>query len=108
MAAMITHNDTGSTASCLAFVNILRSLLSMEHAPSAEWWVQTFVETARDLEISSYRSRSGVFSDFNGPIWKFVEEECLASYRMGLPVRERAGIQFPAPFLDCGIDIKPS
>jgi hypothetical protein len=56
---MLTHNDSASLASCLALVRILWELLKVNTVPPPELWLETFVATARDLEVDeSYTSRS--------------------------------------------------
>ena len=71
LAAMITHNDRGSTATCIAFIALLWELLDRDDVPAPGWWLDTFVAIARELEgdttsstrrarcASSTRGRSG-------------------------------------------------
>src|SRR5208282_5608587 len=69
LAAMITHNDAGSTAACVAFVAMLWKLLAMDTAPDAYWWPETYVSIARDLEgDATYRPRGGDYLGYEGPI----------------------------------------
>ncbi len=88
LSAMMTHNDSGSTAACLAFVDILWRLLAMDAPPEPGWWVERYVETARALEQGTYRPRGGVDLDFEGPIWRFVQERVPAAYDKGLSTLE--------------------
>jgi ADP-ribosylglycohydrolase len=75
LAAMLTHNDSASLSACLAFVRILWDLLAMTTPPAPEWWWQTYVATARDLEADdTYTPRGGEFTDYRGTLWRFVEE----------------------------------
>ncbi len=84
LAAMMTHNDPGSTAACVAFVAMLRQLLAMSGPPRPEWWIESYVEIARDLEgAAEYTLGSGEFADYRGPIWQFVETHVAEAYAQG-------------------------
>ncbi|MCY2994337.1 MAG: ADP-ribosylglycohydrolase family protein [Planctomycetota bacterium] len=82
LAAMITHNDAGSTAACVAFVAMLWQLLAMDEAPADPyWWPRTFVSIANDLEgDTKYSPRGGEYMDYEGPIWRFVSEKLLNTH----------------------------
>ena len=85
LSAMITHNEAGSTSACLGLVNMLWSLLGMNAAPEPQWWLESYVQTARDLEGDTrYRVRGGKFLGYEGPIWRFVEENLDRAYRADL------------------------
>jgi ADP-ribosylglycohydrolase len=59
LGGMLTHNDAGSTAACVAFVSMLWELLAMTSPPAAEWWLEAYVRTARALEGDTrYEPRS--------------------------------------------------
>ncbi|RMF91990.1 MAG: ADP-ribosylglycohydrolase [Nitrospinota bacterium] len=90
LSAMMTHNDSGSIAACLAFIAMLWHLLSMSRPPEPYWWIETYVSVARELELDEhYRPRGGIFQEeYEGPIWRFVEEKVPAAYRRGLSVVE--------------------
>lgn len=88
LCAMITHNDSGAIASCLAFVSMLRQLLSMKTPPQPEWWLPTFMETARQCEHGHYKPRGGTFTDYYGPVWRFVEEKLPDAFSRGLSVAD--------------------
>jgi ADP-ribosylglycohydrolase len=93
LAAAITHNDPASIAACVSFVGILWQLLGLQEAPPANWWVDSYIAFARSLEGSTrYRARRGLMDwrpraaldqQFEGPIWKFVEERLPAALRSG-------------------------
>lgn len=60
LGAFVTHNDSASTASCLAFTAMMWELLAMEAPPPRGWWVQTFLERAGPLECrDDYTPRGG-------------------------------------------------
>lgn len=85
LSAMITHNDAGSTASCLALVSVLWKLLGMRSPPRAAWWPEAFVSVMKQVEGSTrYRVRGGKFFGYEGPLWRFVEEKVTEAYRAGL------------------------
>lgn len=74
LLALVTHNDSASLASCLAFVDLLRRLIFMEEAPPPEWWLKTFLQTLREVETGEvYRPRGGAFLDFEGKLSDYVE-----------------------------------
>lgn len=85
LAAFITHNDTASIASCLAFVRMLWDLLGMSRPPAADWWASTFVETAADLELPKpYTPRGGSFVGWQGALSAFVREKLGVARSRGL------------------------
>jgi ADP-ribosyl-[dinitrogen reductase] hydrolase len=85
LSAMITHNDSGSIAACLSFVNMLWQLLTLDRPPEAAWWLEAYVETARDLEVDdTYRPRGGDFPEYEGTVWRFVEEAVGDAYQRDL------------------------
>jgi ADP-ribosylglycohydrolase len=87
LSAMITHNDAGSTAACLAMVKIFWSLLGMNRTPEPTWWLDTYVGVAKDLEgDSKQRVRGGKFLGYEGPIWRFVDERVREARQSGLSV----------------------
>ena len=47
---MITHNSFANTATCVSFLNILWSLLSMRNPTEPTWWIETFCSVAQQLE----------------------------------------------------------
>jgi ADP-ribosyl-[dinitrogen reductase] hydrolase len=100
LCAMITHNDSASIASCVALVRIIWEILSMQSTPAAKWWVESFVETTRELELEkSYRPRGGAFRDYTGPLWRFAEEYVPAACEKGLNVREACNLWYSGAYL---------
>jgi len=89
LSAMITHNDSGSIAACLSFINILWELLKVDSAPDPQWWLETYVKTASDVEIDdSYSPRGGDYTNYRGKLCDFAEEYVQKSYDDGIPVIE--------------------
>ncbi len=76
LAAALTHNDSASTAACLAFVAMLWELLDRDTPPAPEWWLERYVSFARALESGNraYEPRSPMVSGYSGPMWQFVEK----------------------------------
>ena len=100
LSAMITHNDAGATAACLAFAQMLWQLLAMEAAPEPAWWLETYVETSKDLEAhDTYRPRGGAFTKYQGTIWRFVQEYVSDAYSSGLSVLEACNAWYSAAYL---------
>ena len=84
LSAMLTHNDSGSIAACISFVRMLWLLLWMKTPPPAEWWLDSYVQVASELEIGEgYRPRGGDFLDYRGPIWRFAQERLSEAYAKG-------------------------
>jgi ADP-ribosylglycohydrolase len=89
LSAMITHNDSASIASCLAAVNLIWRLLPLKAPPQPGFWVESFVQTARQLERDeSYAPRGGWFTSYRGPLWRFVQERVPAALAQGHSVLE--------------------
>jgi ADP-ribosyl-[dinitrogen reductase] hydrolase len=100
LCAMITHNDSGSISACESFVNILWHLLQMKDPPAPEWWMETYVAFAKDLEEDTgYRPRGGAFMDYKGPIWLFVQEKVADAYGENLSVVEACSRWYSGAFL---------
>jgi ADP-ribosyl-[dinitrogen reductase] hydrolase len=86
LSAMITHNDSASISACLAFVSMLWQLLQMTAPPQPEWWMDSYVAAARDLEQDeSYRSSAPGHEDYEGTLWRFVQEQVSEAYRRRTP-----------------------
>lgn len=89
LAAMITHNDTASISACLAFEFMLWKLLDVDRPPSPDWWLRTYVETARELETGEiYLPRGGHIPNYEGPMSGFVKREVGTAWEKGLHVLE--------------------
>ena len=100
LSAMITHNDSASIASCLAAVNLIWRLLPLSAPPEAGFWVESFVQTARELERDdSYAPRGGRFASYRGPLWRFVQERVPAALAQGHSVLEACQSWLSGAFL---------
>lgn len=49
LLARLTHNDTASVSSCVAFVHLLWHASQMTHPPSGHWWADTFLRVLDDV-----------------------------------------------------------
>lgn len=75
LLGMLTHNDSASNASCVAFVGLLWDLLGMTETPESSWWTRRFVEIARDLETHDrYKVRFGPHKGRRTSLCSFIEE----------------------------------
>lgn len=85
----MTHNDTASIASCVAFIAILWDVLGMDSAPAPGWWIHRFLQVANGLESGrKYVAHSSKLSSSESTFTNIVD---LASRRMsdlGLSVGE--------------------
>jgi ADP-ribosylglycohydrolase len=100
LCSLITHNDGASLSASVAFVKMLWDLLTMSSAPQAEWWVQSYVETARPLEPpGDYRPFNGVFTSFRTRLSEFVETKVPPVLAKDLPVREACEAWWSGAFL---------
>jgi len=96
----MTHNDSASLSACLSFIHMLWELLRMRTSPAPDWWLQTYVDIARELETGrAYRPRGGAFEDYQGPLWQFVKEKVQWAYDRGLSVKEGCDHWWSGAFL---------
>lgn len=100
LAAALTHNDATSTSACLAFCAQLVQLLDMDAPPSPDWWWRSYVEWARDLEGEPrLQPRGGLFTDWSGPLWHFVEEKVPRALGQGQTARQACDSWYSGAFL---------
>lgn len=101
LSAMITHRDSASIAACVSFTQMLWKLLARDTVPEPEWWVNEYVETARQLETDhSHTPRSdSITIDYRGPIWRFVDEYVPLAYRQGLSTLEGSNYWYSGAYL---------
>ena len=83
---MITHNSFGNTATCVAFVNILWSLLSMKSSPEPRWWVDSYCALAEKLEGNAAANDVSYNHNYKEPLWQFTERVVTEALRKRLPV----------------------
>ena len=84
LAARVTHNDSASTAACLALARLLLELCQMHSPPASEWWLATAVETMRQVEAhDDYRSRSKAYAEWHGYAWEYLEATVAHAFSQG-------------------------
>lgn len=100
LATMPTHNDPAALPASLAFGAMLWELLQMPAPPAPQWWVDTYVRLAQDLEGASvYRPRGGAYMTYAGPLWRFVETHVCAAYAQGTLVLEACHAWYSGAYL---------
>jgi len=100
LSAMLTHNDTGSIAACLAFVAMLRQLLQMSAPPDPMWWLESYVEIAVGLENETkYKPRGGRFTGYEGSVWRFVSEKVSRASEEQLSVLDACNQWYSGAYL---------
>jgi ADP-ribosylglycohydrolase len=86
---MITHNSYANTATCVAFVSMLWSLLSMKKAPKPQWWIDSYCSIAEKVEGNTqYVPRVPRYQNYTGPLWQFTEKVVNDALRRHLSVLE--------------------
>jgi len=100
LCAMMTHNDSSSIAACVSFVNMLWNLLKMDKSPEPVWWINTYADVAKDLElVKKYKPRGGDFSEFEGTAWEFVDKKVRDAYEKDLDVLEACNSWYSGAYM---------
>ncbi|NPV08562.1 MAG: ADP-ribosylglycohydrolase family protein [Anaerolineae bacterium] len=99
LAAMVTHNDAASISACLSFTHLLWQALQLPQPPSPEWWLEEYVQVARDLERGDYASNAPAHAGYRGPVWRFAEERVALAWRKGLSVLEACNWWYSGAYL---------
>ncbi|WP_372365060.1 ADP-ribosylglycohydrolase family protein [Candidatus Uabimicrobium sp. HlEnr_7] len=100
LLAMMTHNDSGSISACLAFVYMLRELLQMSKPPRSRWWLDTYVEIAKQFERdASYRPRGGSFRGYHGTIYSFAKKRIAEAKEKDLSVLDACNSWYSGAYL---------
>ncbi|MFC2008462.1 ADP-ribosylglycohydrolase family protein [Chloroflexota bacterium] len=87
--AMLTHNDRGNIASCVAFVLMLWELLRRRSMPEPEWWLHAYESIAGELEgDTTYEPSMERCGPYAGPLWKYTVDRCKAALSDTLTVIE--------------------
>jgi ADP-ribosylglycohydrolase len=98
--AMMTHNDTCSISACVSFAAMLWELLDMDSPPDPKWWLERYVEVAKDLEDGTvYTPRGGQFMEYRGPAWQFVQEKVSRANKQDLPVVDACNAWYSGAYL---------
>jgi ADP-ribosylglycohydrolase len=101
MGSMITHNDSASIASCLAFCLMLRELLVMERPPEPRWWVDRFCGLAAKVETDKryIHRNTAAYPSFCGKLSDFVREEVGKALDENVPVVDACNRWFSGAYL---------
>src|SRR5439155_6917449 len=67
---------------------MLWDLLSMPAAPNEDWWLESYLAIARPLEgdATVYEPRGGIYTDYRGPVWRYVENVIRKAKSEGLSI----------------------
>lgn len=85
-AVMLTHNHPTNIATCLAWVAMLWQLLAMAEPPPPEWYLDTYVAAAMQVEGHGASPRGGRYRDYHGPLWHYALRYVDEAYAAGVPV----------------------
>lgn len=101
LAAMVTHNDRAAIAACLCFVWQLWHVLALSTPPPADWWLDSYLSLARDLEgDSAYTERiRDRPAPYRGPIWQYVAQQVGPAYADDLSVRRACDRWYSGAYL---------
>jgi ADP-ribosylglycohydrolase len=99
LAAMITHNESASISSCVAFIDILVKLISFDGVPDPEWWPETYIAVAKDLENDYSLKPRNLHLDYQGTLWQFVADNVYKAYKQGKPVLEACNYWYSGAYL---------
>jgi ADP-ribosylglycohydrolase len=97
--ALITHRDSMSVASCVAFCGMLAELMRMTDPPQPEWWAERFTELAGPLETARYSPRGGTYATSHGTLAAFVAEVVPAALLDGLSAVEACDRWYSGAYL---------
>lgn len=71
----LTHNETAALAASLGWAGILWDLLASPAPPPGDWYLTTFLNTVRELELEKeYVCRTGRLDGWKGKLSDFVRE----------------------------------
>jgi len=89
LASIVTHRDTCSVASCVAFADLLARMLRLPRPPSPKWIGATFIAAAREVCLEqTYRPRGGQFAGWEGSYPDYLEHVLAEASQKNWTVRE--------------------
>lgn len=100
LAGMVTHNNRGSNAACLAFTTILWDLLGMSAPPAPDWWLERYCQVAAPLEGSQalFTARMPGLN-YTGPLWQFAQEQIGQAWQNNWSIRQAGSTWGSGAFL---------
>eukprot|EP00028_Trichosphaerium_sp_Am-I-7-wt_P002338 CAMPEP_0168519276 /NCGR_PEP_ID=MMETSP0405-20121227/7219_1 /TAXON_ID=498012 /ORGANISM="Trichosphaerium sp, Strain Am-I-7 wt" /LENGTH=341 /DNA_ID=CAMNT_0008539783 /DNA_START=9 /DNA_END=1031 /DNA_ORIENTATION=+ len=101
LLGLMTHNDPVSMASCIAFVYMAWQALSMESPPPPNWYLETFLKVAEDLEPqdSSYKPRGGKWTSYSGTLCGYVKLVIAEACKQNWDTRQACNNWFSGAYL---------
>ena len=85
LASIVTHNEPGSIAACVAFVQLLWDLLAETATPDPMWILKSFVSTAEAVPSAvRYRPRCPAYQDTEGAMFEFTRDVVEDAWGRGL------------------------
>jgi ADP-ribosyl-[dinitrogen reductase] hydrolase len=100
LASIVTHRDACSVASCVAFADLLARLLRLQEPPDAEWILETFVTTVRQVCTDQpYRPRGGRFTGWEGSFPDYLEHVLVDARRHAWSTREACDAWYSGAYL---------
>ena len=99
-AAVVTHNDSSSTAACLAFTAMLWELMDMDKAPEPSWWLNKYLEVTKDLEGDQvYKNTAVIIPSYEGPMSTYIESHVTRAMKENLSVLEASNQWYSSAYL---------
>jgi ADP-ribosylglycohydrolase len=92
LASIVTHRDSSSVASCVAFVDLLARLLRLPAPPTSDWIIATFLATVRQVCTDQpYRPRGGTFAARESSFPDYLEFVLAEARRHDWSTRDACG-----------------
>jgi ADP-ribosylglycohydrolase len=88
LGGMVTHNDPASHACCLAFTHLLWECLRLESVPQPAWWLDTFLEAARQVEGETRYTYQHSTLHYQGSLSEFIDRQVRQALSENLSVAE--------------------
>jgi hypothetical protein len=81
-------------------MSILVKLITYDGIPEPEWWLETYIAIAKDLENDhSYRSLSPYYKNYQGTLWQFVSDSVYEAYEQGKSVLDACDYWYSGAYL---------
>ncbi len=89
--SILTHANSASAVSCIAFGIMLRELLVASSPPPTDWWASRFIEIARQVEVEfpqRHAPRDPLIPYPEGTMSEWVERTVAPTLAQNLPASE--------------------
>jgi ADP-ribosylglycohydrolase len=100
--AVVTHRDPFAISAAVAFGQLLRRLLSGDVPSSPSWWLDSYIDVARQYEVGDgYRTRvpAGPFADWHGQPSDFIDGPVRDALNRGMSVLEAQSEWYSGAYL---------